>query len=74
MADFIPKHLSKKDVKRVFDDYLGQLEISQLREHLRLLVSDHAPDGQVELEDAHALVAKIEAERDRLVALARKGK
>jgi hypothetical protein len=77
MSDFNPKYLSESQVKSVFDAYLENLEVSQLREHIRLLVTDHAPEGQVELGDSHTLVAKVEAERDRLVtlvSLVRKGK
>lgn len=75
MAEFTPRHLSKKEVAKVFDDYLASLEVSQLQEHLRLLVGDHLDEnGQIELDDSHALVDRLVAERDRLVKLAKKGK
>jgi hypothetical protein len=70
MGDFVPKHLKKSDVTQIVNAHLRNVEKALLLDHIHQIQTDHAPSGEISLADAGALMERLEAERDRLLALA----
>ena len=67
MSTWRPRYLKKPEIEQTIDEYLKQLEVNAVREHLRLTVAEHLNGSELTHGNLAELMQALEDEKERLL-------